>query len=189
MGKLEKNSRKKSKRRNLQYAILQTVAVAGVLSVALIAPNVIGALGELGILPNRRQKEYVSSSTTKLVKRGLLFYDGIGYQMTSKGESLLRRWQFADFKLQKPRKWDKKWRVMIFDIPEKKKKIRDNLTLLFRQAGIRRLQNSVWIYPYDCEDIITLLKTDFGIGKNLLYLIVDELENDKYLREEFDLVK
>ncbi|MBI2674076.1 MAG: hypothetical protein HYX23_02230 [Candidatus Zambryskibacteria bacterium] len=188
MGKLENKSRKKSKRKNLQHVILQTVAVAGMLSVALVAPNVIGALAKLGILPNKRQKEYIGSSASKLVKRGLLFYDGKRYQLTLKGESLLRRWQFADFQLQKPKRWDKKWRVIIFDIPEKKKKARDDLTILFRQTGIRRLQNSVWIYPYDCEDIITLLKTDFRIGKYLLYMIVDELENDKHLREEFGLI-
>lgn len=108
--------------------------------------------------------------------------------MTSIGESLFRRWQFADFQIQKPKRWDKKWRVMIFDIPEKKRKIRNDLTTLFRAAGIYRLQNSVWVYPYECEDIITLLKTDFGIGKYLLYMIVDELENDKYLRQHFGLI-
>ncbi|MDO8569412.1 MAG: hypothetical protein Q7R89_01345 [bacterium] len=188
MGKLEDKSQKKTKRKNLQHVILQTIAIAGVLSVVLVAPNVVEALTKLGIFPNKRQKEYISSSASKLVKRGLLFYNGKHYQLTSQGESLLRRWQFADFRLKTPKKWDKKWRVMIFDIPEKKRKARDDLTLLFRQAGIRRLQNSVWIYPYDCEDIITLLKTDFGIGKFLLYMIVDELENDKYLREEFGLV-
>lgn len=188
MGKVEDHNRKKSKRRNLQRAILQTVAVAGVLSVALVAPNVIGALAKLGILPHKRQKEYIASSASKLVKRGLLFFNGKNYQLTLQGESLLCRWQFVDFKFKKPKKWDKKWRVIIFDIPEKKRKARDDLTLLFRQAGIRRLQNSVWIYPHDCEDIITLLKTDLRIGKHLLYMIVDELENDKYLREEFGLI-
>ena len=188
MGKLENKSQKRSKRRNLQHTILQTVAVAGVLSIALVAPNVVGALAKLGFLPSKRQKEYITSSASKLVKRGLLFYNGKHYQLTPEGESFLRRWQFADFKLEKPKKWDKKWRVMIFDIPETKRKIRNNLTLLFRQAGIHRLQNSVWIYPYDCEDIITLLKTDFGVGKYLLYMIVDELENDRYLQEEFGLV-
>ena len=50
------------------------------------------------------------------------------------------------------------------------------------------MQDSVWVYPYDCEDILTLLKTDLGVGKYILYLIVDELENDKHLREFFDLV-
>ena len=188
MAKLEERSKKKSKRKNLQRVILQTVATAGILGIGLVAPNVIGALSKLGLLPNFRQKEYITSSASKMVKRGLLFYNGKYYQLTSQGESLLRRWQFADFRLKKPKKWDKKWRVFIFDIPEKKRKARDDLTTLFRQAGIRRLQNSVWIYPYDCEDLITLLKTDFGIGKHLLYLIVDELENDKYLREEFGLL-
>lgn len=188
MGTLEEKSRKRTKRKHLQRVILQTIATAGILGVGLVAPNVIGALSKLGLLPKFRQKEYISSSAAKLVKRGLLFFNGTYYELTSQGKSLLHRWQFADYRLRRPKRWDKKWRVIIFDIPEKKRKTRDDLTRLFRQAGIRRLQNSVWIYPYDCEDIIALLKTDFGIGKYLLYMIVDELENDKHLREEFGLI-
>ena len=53
--------------------------------------------------------------------------------------------------------------------------------------GFVRLQDSVWVYPYDCEDLITLLKADFRVGKDVLYLIVDSIENDKYLRAEFNL--
>ncbi|MDO8471417.1 MAG: hypothetical protein Q7S49_02305 [bacterium] len=188
MGKLEETGEKNSKRKNLQRIILQSIAIAGVLSVGLAAPNVVGALAKLGIFPNKRQKEYIASSASKLVRRGLIFYNGKSYQLTSEGKILLRRWEFSDFRLKKPKKWDKKWRVIIFDIPEKKRKSRDDLTMLFRQAGILRLQNSVWVYPYDCEDIITLLKTDFGIGKYLLYMIVEELESDKHLREEFGLI-
>lgn len=187
MGKLEQRARKKEKKKNLQHLILQTIAAAGVLSVALVAPNVLSALGRLGIIPNRRQKEYVSSSASKLVKRGLLYFDGKRYRLTSEGEKLLRRWEFYEFDFPKPKKWDQKWRVLIFDIPEKRKNTRNQLTLLLRRAGLERLQDSVWVYPYDCEDVITLLKTDFGVGKNLLYLIVEELENDKYLRKHFEL--
>lgn len=188
MGKIEQRSRKRAKKKNLQRVILQTIAVAGVLSIGLVAPNVIGAMAKMGIVTNRRQKEYVSSSASKMAKKGLLKYNGKFYELTSFGKERLRRWEFADFKLNKPRKWDRKWRIIIFDIPEKKRVVRNQITLLFRQAGIRRLQDSVWIYPYDYEDIVTLLKIDFGIGKYLLYLIVDELENDKYLREEFGLI-
>ena len=188
MGKLEEKNRKCLRHKDLRNVILQTVALAGVISIALVAPGVIVALDKLGFLPRKRQREYIASSASKLVKRGLLFYDGKTYRLTSKGENVLRRWQLANFQSYKPKRWDKKWRVLIFDISEKKKRIRNDLILLFKQAGIRRLQDSVWIYPYDCEDVITLLKTDFGIGKNLLYMIVDELENDRYLREEFELV-
>ncbi len=167
--------------------ILETVSTAGVLAVALVAPNVIGAMNKLGILPNPRRKEYVSSAASKLVKRGLMkFKDGY-YQLTREGKNLLNRWKFSDYKLKKPAKWDKKWRMIIFDIPEKKKNIRRKINFLFNQAGLYRLQDSVWIYPYDCENIIGLLKTESGVGKEMLYVIADEIENDKYLQIHFDL--
>ena len=50
-----------------------------------------------------------------------------------------------------------------------------------------RLQDSVWIYPYPCEDLINLLKADFKVGKDLLYLIVNFIENDKWLKRLFGL--
>ena len=188
MGKIEARSKKKGSREHLQKLILQTVADIGMLSVALLAPNVAKAMYKLGLVPKKRQNEYTSSSASKLVKRGLLFYDGKRYCLTPKGGDIFRRWQFADFKLEKPKRWDRKWRVIVFDIPEKKRKIRDQIRTLFRTADFYLLQDSVWVYPYDCEDILTLLKTDLGVGKYILYLIVDELENDKHLREFFDLV-
>lgn len=124
-----------------------------------------------------------------MVKKGLLKYNGKFYELTLAGQEKLRRWEFASFKFKKPRRWDGKWRVIIFDIPDKKRKTRDQIRTLFKSAGFYLLQESVWVYPYDCEDVIALLKTDFGIGRNLLYLIVEELENDKYLREFFELNK
>ena len=54
-------------------------------------------------------------------------------------------------------------------------------------AGFIKLQNSVWIYPYDCEDLITLLKADLHMGKQVLYMIVEHLENDKEVRAHFNL--
>src|SRR3989344_2205004 len=185
MGDIEKRNKIKSKRKHLQKVILQTVATAGILTVGLMAPNVLGSFVKLGIIPNRRQKEYIASSASKLVKRGLLFYDGKQYRLSSDGEKLLRRFELTDFEFDKPKKWDGKWRMIIFDIPEQKKTARNHITMLFRKVGFFRLQNSVWVYPYDCDDVITVLKTDLSVGRNLLYLIVEELENDKSLRKNF----
>ena len=183
MGKLEERNRKE----NLQKLILGSVATVGILSIGLIAPNVIGAMSKMGILPKLRQKEYVSSSATRLVKRGLLKFENGSYRLTVEGERILRRWQLSSHKLKKPKKWDGKWRMIIFDIPEKKRGIRKQVVTLFNQAGFYRLQDSVWIYPYDCENVIGLLKTDFGVGKEILYVIANEIENDRHLRHEFGL--
>ncbi len=187
MDKLEEKNKEKLRKDRLQRIILDSVATAGILSIGLVAPNVIGAMDKLGILPKLRQNEYIASSASKLTKRGLLkFKDGY-YQLTNEGEKLLRRWQLVDYKLIKPKKWDGKWRMIIFDIPEKKRKIRRQISNLFNQAGLYRLQDSVWVFPYDCEDIIGLLKTESGVGKDVLYVIAEEIENDRNLRSEFNL--
>jgi len=187
MGKLEERNKKKVRRRDLQHLVLDTIKIAGFLSIGLLAPNIIGSMKKLGLLPKQRQDEYISSSASRLAKRGFLKFEDERYCLTLTGEKLLRRWELEDYQIKKPKKWDKKWRMIIFDIPEKKRKIRQQISFLFKQSGLYRLQDSVWVYPYDCEDIIGLLKTDFGVGKDVLYVIADEIENDRHLRHEFGL--
>ncbi len=189
MGKLEEENRKRVRRGEIQKLILESVKLVGILGVGLVAPRVIGAMTKLGLIQNKRQVEIVRSSANKLKKKGLLVYKDGKYQLTEAGENKLRRWEFQGYQFQHPQSWDKKWRVIIFDIPEKKKKVRDQIRHLFISAGFFRLQDSVWVYPYDCEDVVGLLKTDFGVGRDLLYMIVDEIENDRHLREEFGLLQ
>lgn len=158
------------------------------LGIAMVAPNVLGAMGKLGLLPGRRQKEIINRARDRLVRQGLLKRDGFKVRLTSKGEAALRRLQARDFKLHRPKRWDRKWRVLIFDIPEYRKSLRDRVRLTLRSIGFVRLQDSVWAYPYDCEDLIALLKADFKVGKDMLYMIVEELEGDWHLRKQFGLL-
>ena len=75
----------------------------------------------------------------------------------------------------------------LFDIREGRKSLRERIQRTLRAIGFRRLQDSVWVYPHDCEDLITLLKSDFKIGKDVLYLVVDQLEYDAPLKAHFHL--
>ena len=78
--------------------------------------------------------------------------------------------------------------MLIFDVREERKSLRDKIRRTLIAIGFERLQYSVWVYPYDCEDLITLLKADFKIGKDLLYIISDSIENDTWLKKRFNLV-
>ncbi|MBI2474198.1 MAG: hypothetical protein HYV68_00690 [Candidatus Taylorbacteria bacterium] len=187
MKSLESRSRKKNRRKNIQKIILGTVAVTGMLTVAAMAPNVIGAMGKLGILPSKRQKEIIKRSRDSLVERGLLEYKDGHLALTAEGQNYLKVMEAKDFVLAKPRRWDKKWRVLIFDIKENRKSLREKLRRTLMSVGFLRLQDSVWIYPYDCEELMSLLKADFNIGKDMLYMIVDELEYDTTIRRHFSL--
>ncbi len=187
MGQIEQENKKRTRRKNLQRMILGSVAVAGILGISVLAPNVIGAMGKLGILPSRRQKEFIRASRDRLVRRGFLVYEGKMLRLTSSGERYLRNLAVRDFATSAPRRWDKKWRVLIFDIPEKRKALRDKVRTTLMHIGFVRLQDSVWVYPYDCEDLIVMLKADFRIGKDLLYMVVDVLEYDTPLKRRFKL--
>lgn len=185
---LEKEVVKRNKRANLRKIILAVVGLTGFMAVSLIAPNVLMAMKRLGLFPRKRQSEIITSSRNRLVKSGLLEYEKNGLlRITTLGRKVLLRETYIDRIKDKNKKWDGKWRVLIFDIPEYRKSDREYLRLTLISIGFMKLQNSVWVYPYDCEDLITLLKADMKIGKDVLYMIVEALEYDKPVRKFFGL--
>ncbi|OGI68455.1 CRISPR-associated endonuclease Cas2 [Candidatus Nomurabacteria bacterium RIFCSPHIGHO2_01_FULL_42_15] len=193
MGNLEQEIKKKDKRKNIQKIILNTVFTAGMLGVALVAPNVLSAIKKLESSFKRKKnlKYSINDSFTRLREKGFIEIIEINgkkvARITRKGESKLDFLDKHNFKLKIPKKWDGRWRVVIFDIKESRSKTRFLLRQTLSQIGFIRLQNSVWLYPYDCEDLISLLKADFKIGKDVLYMIVEKLENDWHLRKTFNL--
>lgn len=187
MGLLETSGRKKTKRKNITSFVLGAIGIAGVLGIAMVAPNVLGALGKLGLMPGKRQGEIVNRARDRLLRQGLLRREGGFLRLTPKGQTALHLLQAQDFKQRKPRRWDGKWRVLIFDIPEYRRAIRNKIRQTLLAIGFVRLQDSVWAYPYDCEDFVALLKADFKVGKDILYMIVEELEGDKHLKQYFHL--
>lgn len=181
---------KKEKIGRTQKTVLQTVAFSGVLSAALLASNILRALRKSGGEPRPRQTEVIKRARERLLARGLLTFTKNRYlQLTPKGKSELARLERTNYRLRKPTRWDGKWRILIFDISERRRWLRDRVRATLIAIGFKRLQYSVFIYPYDCEDVVVLLKADFKIGKDLLYMIVDELENDSHLCDWFGLHK
>lgn len=184
---MEEKSRINSRRTNIRNIILRSVQVAGLLSIAVVAPNVVGAMHKLGLMPSLRQNEISKRSYKRLVAGGyLVFKDGF-LRLTPKGTGHLLMLETRESNRSFRRKWDRKWRILIFDIPEYRRPLREKMRRTLMAIGFKRLQDSVWIYPYDCEDLITLLKADFRIGRDVLYMIVDQLEGDQWLRKDFGL--
>ena len=93
----------------------------------------------------------------------------------------------ASLSIKQKRRWDKRYRMVIFDIPQSRRGTRDRLRSLMRAAGFYRLQQSVWVHPYDCEELITLVKAELRVGGSVLYAIVEEIENDVRIKDHFGL--
>ena len=187
MGTLEERGRRKTRRRNVSLYVLSAVQLAGLLGVMLVAPNTLTGMKKLGLVPGPRQKESINRARNRLVQKGLLKREGGFLRLTPQGEKALRIMMIREHGIPTPARWDGKWRVLIFDVPEYRKKIRESIRHSLCMIGFVRLQDSVWVYPYDCEDFVALLKADLKIGKDVLYLIVEEMEGDAHLKQIFNL--
>ena len=98
--------------------------------------------------------------------------------------------ELLKFKILRSRpEWDKKWRMIIFDIPENRRHQRDFLRKRLKWLGFKELQKSVWIFPYDIrketEELLTIC--NFGSQGDIRFLTVEKMENDKDLKKYFDL--
>ncbi|MBT9171409.1 MAG: CRISPR-associated endoribonuclease Cas2 [Actinobacteria bacterium] len=51
--------------------------------------------------------------------------------------------------MDKKKRKDGKWQMIIFDIPEKKRRLRDLLRENLNFLGYKMLQKSIWVCPYD----------------------------------------
>ena len=190
MGKLEFEAKKRFQKDYLKKVILATVSAAGLMSLALLAPNATEALSKLGIIKKPRKSSF-NRSIERLRENGLLVFEkknnGTFLRITSRGELTLERLCDNPRLIKKPKRWDGKWRMVMYDMKEPRKKLRDRLRTTLIGLGFVKLQNSVWVYPYDCENLITLIKADSKIGEEVLYVIADTIENDKHLKEMFGL--
>lgn len=189
---MEDRSRKERKRANLQKAILGSLAIGGLLTVAAIAPSALGLLGTFGVSRKRLFPSKVSKSLQGLLDQSKVEFIGkAGHKqlrITDKGRLHLYSIDHDEFFRKKPKRWDGKWRVVIFDIAESKRATRDKIRFQLQALGFLRLQNSVWVYPHDCEDVVTLMKLDKRIGKAVLYMIVEQIEFDQPILEHFELL-
>src|SRR3989344_506408 len=190
MGKLEKEAAQVRRRGYLRDAVLTAVGGAGLLLVAMAAPNALQLLGKTPI--GKRFKDQTRSTLSRLAKDGLIRFeehDGKKFaRLTEKGRDALAFEQQKRM-LQEGRKkrWDRRYRIVSFDIAEKKRAVRIRLRTIMQSTGFIRLQDSVWVYPYDCEDFIALLKADLHLGKEVVYIIAETIENDQWLRDHFSL--
>src|SRR3990167_10410196 len=125
MGEIETGVKYRIRRTKINRAVVTALAVTGGLAVALIAPNVLGALGRLGLINPRQKRQGVEKSLSRLIRFGYAALDDSGkgkrVRLTEKGERYAAMLGEGRLVPKKPKRWDKKWRMLIFDIPESRK--------------------------------------------------------------------
>jgi len=149
---------------------------------------VAGAVGETAafIYPykgiGRSMKKYegsLSRAIWELKKRGYL------EEVEIKGERQLKITSKGRLRLIKKKilkNWDGYWRIIAFDIEERRRETRDVLRSKLRFLGCMPIQKSVWITPNDISADLEELFDILDIEENVDYFLSKALTNeDRYL--------
>jgi len=182
----------KIKRANRQKAILEAISGVGVLSMAVFTPGALRGVAMLKrFMKNRNDPHNTYRTFQRLIEKGYISLQRGPKRtlvtLTEKGRTHLLH--LGNLAARRPDRWDGYWRVVIYDIEEKKKYKRHLLQETLRNTGFYRLQDSVWVYPYPCDELVMLLKAEYQLGKEVLYMAVKHLENDGNLRKFFGVKK
>lgn len=103
------------------------------------------------------------------------------------GKQRILKYSLDNLTIEKPKSWDGRWRLVIYDVPKQKKHLRDLFRETLKNLGFYQLQESVWLFPYPCEPQITFLREYYGVGNEVVYVVAITLEDDSPYRTYFGL--
>ena len=113
--------------------------------------------------------------------------DTISMILSEKGEKMAEIYSLDNLKINKPKKWDGNWRVVIFDIPERIKKVREAFRMHLLNIGFYELQKSVFVCPFPCVEEINQIIDFYDISEYVRILMAHSVDNEDELKSKFGI--
>lgn len=85
----------------------------------------------------------------------------------------------------KKEKWDGKWRMIAFDVPEKYKRERDALRQKLKNIGFRELQKSIFVTPVNCAKEMMAFIEFYELKKYVRFAVLESIDNENVLSKVF----
>jgi DNA-binding transcriptional regulator PaaX len=172
--------------------ILSWLTMAGLIYIAASSPYFAYNLTKSFKKWQKYKRRKVTDAFRRLQKQGCIDIGEKDHQiyicLTEKGRKIAGWLQIDALKIRRPKIWDKKWRIVIFDISQLKKFYREAFRGKLKELGFYPLQKSVWIHPFDCQDEIELLRDFFGLDQKEMRLIIAEnIGPAEWIREIFKI--
>lgn len=123
----------------------------------------------------------------RLIASGFISSDEKRVSITNAGRFILGTAIKNNRAKLKTKKWDRRWRIAAFDIPEKQASLRNQVRGVLKKAGFIKLQQSIWVFPHDCEELVRLIKDNSRLSAHILYGVLERIEGEDRLRRLFRL--
>lgn len=165
--------------------ILKWVGLGLIIVSSTVAPGSFKLIWMANKLLTDKNKSKVKTIIKRLDQQRMISYQEIAegkiaVNLTEKGDRRRLEADFENIELKK-KKSDGKWRLVIFDIPERNKNARDVFSRKLLQLGLTRLQDSVFVGPYPCKNEIDFLCHFLNISEFVTIVPFNHIERGKSL--------
>lgn len=128
------------------------------------------------------------ASTLRYMKYNQLVFNRFerGLSVSNKAKIRLSNALIEQLFVTKPKNWDKKWRIIMYDIPENMKSKRDAFSKHLVRVKLLKLKDGVYIHPFPCQSEIEKLANYFQIQKHVTYIESSKLITNRKLEKEFE---
>jgi DNA-binding transcriptional regulator PaaX len=173
--------------------ILKYLLLGGMIYMSASSPYfVMNLMKNVSQYRSGRSKNKFTNAFNYLKRKGLIEMrkenHDICIALTEEGKKRAGKYQINDLEIERPKKWDEKWRIVIFDIPNVSGVVRNIFRKKLKEFGFYPLQKSIWAFPFPCEEEIVLLRDFLGADKKQIQVLeVSKMEDDWYLRRIFHL--
>ena len=174
--------------------ILKCLATGGAIALLSMANPALPHYLIRAYLKNKKfQKDQFLRDLKRLQKRELINYRELksgeaNVIIKAAGKKLALQYEIDAIKIEKPKNWDRRWRLVIFDIPDKKRVASNALGTKLKDLGFYKLQKSVYIHPFPCEKELEFTASIFEVRDHVLLLYISKFEGEEKLMKHFNLV-
>lgn len=113
----------------------------------------------------------------------------ISVVITEEGKKKALKYKVEEMKIKIPSTWDGIWRLVMFDIPERKRQARDALRDKLKELGFKELQKSVFIFPHRCKNEVEFIVEVFDLRLYVRYAEIKNITNEAELKLYFQKQK
>jgi DNA-binding transcriptional regulator PaaX len=107
--------------------------------------------------------------------------------LSRNGKKEAARFDLDSLKINTKAAWDGKWRIVLFDIPETRKKVREAIRFHFKKLGLMEYQKSVFISPYSCQKEIKFIAEFYKARRYIRFIVSIAIDDENKFKKKFGI--
>lgn len=158
---------------------LRIIGLAGFDGICTVAPSASAGLRRL-LAQSPAKTADMNRLLYNLKRRGLVdvHRDGqqVTYTLSPAGAYRLQALQLAQIRILQPKIWDRKWRLVAFDVPTAQSRQRQEFVAKLQSLNFYMLQRSLWVHPFPCFPQVEEIASYYNVRRYLSLIEISALD-------------